>query len=108
MISQIEDFNWNLRHFLDVMDRYQTNVNKANSTTLQLLENTLDKLGNLIENVDEIEDERNNGTIITSIDESKFDVKRSIFCRICKVCHLLHYDENCIRITLAAHLSNPI
>lgn len=85
-IQQIEDFNWNLRHFLDVMTNYEANVNKANPTTLQLLERTLDKLGNLIENVDEIEEGRNE-TIIFSIDESKFDVKRSIFCRICKVWH---------------------
>lgn len=72
------------------MSNYRANVNKANPTTLRLLEKTLDKLGNLIENVDEIEDGRNE-TIIFSIDESKFDVKRSIFCRICKVCHAFCY-----------------
>lgn len=86
MTPQIEDFNWNLRHFLDVIGNYQANVNQANPATFQLLEETLDKLGNFFENVDHIEDERNE-TISISIDESKFAMRRSIFCRICKVCH---------------------
>lgn len=68
------------------MEIYQTNVNKANRATFQLLEKALDKLGNLIENVDEVDQEPNE-TIILSIDESKFQVKRSIFCRICNVCY---------------------
>lgn len=72
------------------MTNYQANVNKANPTTLQLLERTLDKLGNLLENIDEIEEGRNE-TIIFSIDESKFDIKRSIFCRMCEVCHAFYF-----------------
>lgn len=88
-IQQIEDFNWNLRHFLDVMANYQANVNKANPATLQLLEQTLDKLGNLLENVGETEEGRNE-TIIFGIDERTFDIKRSIFCRMCGVCHAFY------------------
>lgn len=82
----MEEFNWNLRHFLDVLGNFERRVNKANPTTIQLLGQTVDKLGNLLENVEEIEDGRNE-TIVLSIDDSRFDIRRSIFCRMCEVCH---------------------
>lgn len=66
-----------------MLGSFQTKVNRANPTTLELLEKTLDKIGNLIENVEEVNE--NSEAIIFSIDESKFTVKWSIFCRICEV-----------------------
>lgn len=60
-------------------------MNQANPTTLQLLEETLDRIGNLIENVDEVNNDSNNDKIIFSIDNTLFNVTRTIFCRICKV-----------------------
>lgn len=99
-IEQVEEFNWNLRHFLDVLANFEKSVNKANPTTIQLLGQTVDKLGNLLENVEEIEEGRNE-TIILSIDESRFDIKRSIYCRMCEVCvthlvlkYIFHFQRN--------------
>lgn len=84
-MHQIEDFNWNLRHLLDVLSTYQTEVNKANKTTFTLLEKTLDKIGDLIGNADEVNTATNNDIIVFSIDDKYFEIKRSIFCRVCEV-----------------------
>lgn len=77
------------------MANYQANINKANPTTIQLLEQTVDKLGDLLGSVDEIEDSRNE-SIIFSIDDTKFDVKRSIYCRMCEVCPMSYLFCVCI------------
>ncbi|XP_031634243.1 uncharacterized protein LOC116347682 [Contarinia nasturtii] len=97
-LSKIEDFNWNLKLFLDIIDSYKASVNKANPVTLELLGSTLDKIGDLLENVDEVES--NNDAIPCEFDEKLFEIKRTIFCRICKVDfeasrrgHLLHLAD---------------
>lgn len=66
------------------MGNYKARVNKANPITYQLLEKTLDNLGNLIENAEETEEDPNEN-IVFSIDNNIFDVKRKFACRICKV-----------------------
>lgn len=92
---QVEDFNWNLRLFLDLLNSYQTKVQKANPTTLELLEKTVDSISDLIEHAEE--DTAGLGdTILCSFDDTLFEIKRIITCRICKVSHeiffLLSYE----------------
>lgn len=87
---QVEDFNWNLRLFLDVLSKYQTKVNKANPVTLELLEKTVDAISDLIGNVEEVSTGQGDA-ILCAFDEINFDIKRTIFCRICKVSHEIFF-----------------
>lgn len=86
IFSQIEDFNWNLRLYLDVLSKYQEHVNKANPLTLQLLEKTLDTIASLLEGVNEVAATQSDA-IACSLDETKFKLERNIFCCICRVSH---------------------
>lgn len=81
---QVENFNWNLQIFLDVIESYKRSANKANPTTFKLLEQTLDKISDLLETVDEVGSDEND-VILCKLDENIFDTKQTIFCRICKV-----------------------
>lgn len=60
-------------------------MNKANPVTFDLLEQTLDKIANLIDNVEEVGAGQNGDAIVFTIDDTQFDVKQTIFCRLCKV-----------------------
>ncbi|XP_055299892.1 uncharacterized protein LOC129567252 [Sitodiplosis mosellana] len=101
METQVEDFNWNLRLFLDVLGSYQTKVNKANPATLELLEKTLDSISDLIGNVEEVTSAGQGDAIVCSFDETNFEVKRTIFCRICKV------DIAASRLSYLLHCADP-
>lgn len=81
---QIEDFNWNLRIFVDVLNTHQLKVNVANTTTFDLLDKIVDKIQDLCVNMEEIETGKNDA-IMCKYDENKFELKRTMFCRICKV-----------------------
>lgn len=86
---------------LDVLSTYQTKTNKANKTTFSLLEKTLDKIGDLIGNADEVDAATNNDIIVFSVDDRYFEVKRSIFCRVCKV------NFGASRTAYMLHSANP-
>lgn len=60
-------------------------MNQANPVTFDLLEQTLDKIANLINDVEEVGAGQNGDAIVFTIDDTQFDVKQTIFCRLCKV-----------------------
>ena len=80
---QLHDFNWEMNLFLKSLTSYQNNVNKANNTTMKLLDNILNKVNDFLAGAD-IEENENERPFF-QIDETYFEFRNLITCRICHV-----------------------
>lgn len=88
---QLNDFNWEINLFLKNLIVYQNNVNKANQVTKSLLNEILATITQFQRKAD-VCDAANDFTnfnkkdeIFFKIDESKFEIRHLITCRVCHV-----------------------
>lgn len=84
--DQIEDFNWNLRCFLDALNNFDKDVGLGDNMTLNLLAKAQETVEKLTKNLQFDRSKNANEMIMCSMDLEHFEMRRNIYCRRCEVC----------------------
>lgn len=82
---QIEDFNWNLRCFLDALNSFENDVGLGDNMTLDLLAKAQETVDKLSKKLQPIRSKNGNEMIMCSIDSKHFETRRAIYCCRCEV-----------------------
>lgn len=82
---QIEDFNWNLRCFLDALNSFENDVGLGDNMTLHLLAKAQETANKLSENLQFNRSKNESEMIMCSMDSKHFEMRRTIYCRRCEV-----------------------